>query len=329
MRVKCKDCGSVQDLSESTNCEFCGNFIKIEVASKIYQKDTDGELGGLIDLSLTAIDAGNWIEAISYFNQILQKDPKNSNAWLGKGIATVNTSKIGDLKIKEAISYWKNAITHSENIESMSKRVSKEIHSTVKSFYPILENHFVKFVSVDSTYGDHLNRYILLNSALDYANQLDPKNLEIIKTGIKLSYRMNPKTLATKKPKYGKLSKREEISWKALATTRENHLTRDIRNSFIEKMKLADLKFYEDYIQRQKEIKEYESSDKKKYTKLGVIGVIAGFIGAAITPLIMDDTDPNYTGGIFWMFFIPFALVMGLGKSLVGIDESKKPKELF
>jgi hypothetical protein len=140
---------------------------------------------------------------------------------------------------------------------------------------------------------------------------------------------MNPKTLATKKPKYGKLSKREEISWKALATTRENHLTRDIRNSFIEKMKLADLKFYEDYIQRQKEIKEYESSDNKKYTKLGVIGVIAGFIGAAITPLIMDDTDPNYTGALFWMFFIPFVLVMGLGKSLVGIDESKKPKELF
>ena len=31
MRVKCKDCGSVQNLSESTNCEFCGNFIKIEV----------------------------------------------------------------------------------------------------------------------------------------------------------------------------------------------------------------------------------------------------------------------------------------------------------
>jgi len=45
--------------------------------------------------------------------------------------------------------------------------------------------------------------------------------------------------------------------------------------------------------------------------------------------LIMDDTDPNYTGALFWMFIIPFALVMGLGKSLVGIDESKKPKELF
>ena len=94
-------------------------------------------------------------------------------------------------------------------------------------------------------------------------------------------------------------------------------------------MKLADLKFYEEYIQRQKEIKEYESSDKKKTTKLGVIGAIVGLIGASITPLIMDDTDPNYTGALFWMFIIPFALVMGLGKSLVGIDESKKPKELF
>lgn len=329
MRGKCKDCGSVQNLSESTNCQFCGNFIEIEVASKNYQKDTDGELGGLIDLSLTAMDAGNWIEAISYFNQILQKDTKNSNAWLGKGIATVNTSKIGDLKIKEALSYWENAMTHSENMESMSKRVSKEIHSTVKSFYPILENHFVKFVSVDSTYGEHLTRYILLNSALDYANKLDPNNLEIIKTGIKLSYRMNPKTLATKKPKYGELSKREKISWKALATTKENHLTRDIRNSFIEKMKQADLKFYEDYIQRRKEIEEYKSTDLKKTKKLGVIASIAGIIVAVISSLIIDDKDPNFNGILFWMFIIPFGLVMVFGSSLVGIDKSKEPKELF
>ena len=46
----------------------------------------------------TAIEATNWEEALQYFNRVLEKEITNSDAWLGKGIAIVYTSKIGEIK---------------------------------------------------------------------------------------------------------------------------------------------------------------------------------------------------------------------------------------
>jgi hypothetical protein len=190
MQVKCTSCGATQSISVNQNCDFCGNLIELESAKNNYQSYLNGESGNLMVMAETAIEATNWEEAFQFFNQVLIKDIANSDAWLGKGIAIVYTSKIGDLKINEAIAYWKNAIKHSPNQEAMGKRVAKEINEVVNNFYPNLENHFLQFKDLDNSYQELVSKFVILEAALEYAVKLDSSNNIYPKTGYNLCKRV-------------------------------------------------------------------------------------------------------------------------------------------
>jgi hypothetical protein len=190
MQVKCTSCGASQNISQAQNCDFCGNLIELESAKNNYQSFLNGESGNLMAMAETAIEATNWEEALQFFNQVLTRDITNSDAWLGKGIAIVYTSKIGELKITEAIAYWKNALKHSLNQEAMGKRVAKEINEVVNKFYPSLENHFIQFKDLDNSYSELVAKFVILEKAIDYATQLDSTNIKYCETGYSLCSRV-------------------------------------------------------------------------------------------------------------------------------------------
>jgi hypothetical protein len=190
MQIKCTSCGAAQELAPNNQCSFCGSTVETEKAQENYNYSTSGELGNLMMMAETAIDATNWEEALSFYNQALTKDITNSDAWLGKGIAIVYTSKIGDIKTTEAIAYWKNAIKHASNSEAMGKRVAKEINTVVNSFYPTMENHYKQFHNLDDSYQELVSRFVILENAQDYATQLDPENINYYETGFNLCKRV-------------------------------------------------------------------------------------------------------------------------------------------
>jgi uncharacterized protein YdaT len=148
------------------------------------------ETGNLMAMAETAIEATNWDEALQYFNRVLEKDITNSDAWLGKGIAIVYTSKIGELKTTEAIAYWKNALKHSENQDAMGKRVAKEINAVVNAFYPVMENHFIQYKDLSNSYQELVAKFVTLEKAQEYATQLDNDNIVYFETGNNLCKRV-------------------------------------------------------------------------------------------------------------------------------------------
>ena len=190
MQVKCTSCGASQNINESQNCSYCGNLIEIETGKANYQSTMKSETGNLMAMAETAIDATNWEEALQYFNRVLEKDITNSDAWLGKGIAIVYTSKIGELKINEAIAYWKNALKHATNQDAMSKRVAKEINEVVIAFYPVIENHFIQYKDLNNSYQELVAKFVTLEKAQDYATQLDNDNIVYFETGHNLCKRV-------------------------------------------------------------------------------------------------------------------------------------------
>jgi hypothetical protein len=190
MQIKCTSCGATQELAANHQCGYCGSAIEQEKAQENYKLSTTGEIGNLMMMAETAVDATNWEEALQYYNKALEKVITNSDAWLGKGIAMVNTSKIGDIKTKEAIAYWKNAIKHAENAEAMGKRVAKEINTVVKAFYPAIENHYIEFKELDNSYQELVSRFATLESAQDYATQLEAENISYHETGYTLCKRV-------------------------------------------------------------------------------------------------------------------------------------------
>lgn len=186
MQIKCTSCGATQELAANHQCWYCGSTIEQEKAQENYKSSTTGEVGNLMMMAETAVDATNWEEALQYYNKALEKDITNSDAWLGKGIAIVYTSKIGDIKTKEAIAYWKNAIKHAENSDAMGKRVAKEINTVVNAFYPAIENHYKEFNELEDSYRELVSRFDTLENALDYATQLDSDEISYPETGYEL-----------------------------------------------------------------------------------------------------------------------------------------------
>ena len=98
MNVKCVSCGASQIWDEKGRCSYCGSGIDVDASTLNYQKFLQGDTGNLMIMAETAVEATNWDEALGYYNKVLEKEISNSDAWLGKGIATVYTSKIGNIK---------------------------------------------------------------------------------------------------------------------------------------------------------------------------------------------------------------------------------------
>ena len=81
---------------------------------------------------------------------------------------------------------WKTAIKFAKNPDAMKKRVSAEINNVVTSFYPTLENYFVKTAERENAVIQHYERFILLESALDVALTLNPQSVGIAQNGLDL-----------------------------------------------------------------------------------------------------------------------------------------------
>lgn len=189
--IKCKSCGAVQEISnDTTNCSYCGSSIEIKQSQDFYTQTTKSEYGNFLMMAETAEEATNYEEAINYYNKILEKDTTYSDAWLGKGNCIIYTSKIGDIRMKEALTYWKNALKHSANQDAMSKRVAKEINTVVKSFYPIIENHFIEYRTLANSYQELVTKFVILEKALAYSIQLDNDNIMYFETGHDLCKRV-------------------------------------------------------------------------------------------------------------------------------------------
>jgi len=186
MQLKCNSCGAVQSLSETTKCNYCSNEIIIEKAKEFYDTSISSESGSLIMIAETALEAGNNKEAIDYYNKSIEKNLNNSDAWLGKGIATLYSSTLGDIKIMEAISYWKNAIKFATEQSAMQKRVSTIINNTVLTFYPNIENHYREFKDVKNSYTEFVEKFLLLENALSFAISVDENNQIILENGYDL-----------------------------------------------------------------------------------------------------------------------------------------------
>src|SRR5436190_7463247 len=128
----CTSCGAAVNLAagqDEINCTYCGTVVKRPEAEAQFAEVKNSKFGGTLLIAETAQEGGSYTEAISYYNKLIEQEPTFADAWLNKGICMVRTSKIGDLKIGEAIGSWKAAIKFAKNPDAMKKRVATEINN--------------------------------------------------------------------------------------------------------------------------------------------------------------------------------------------------------
>tara|TARA_B100000780_G_C21123553_1_gene455384 strand:- start:1216 stop:2367 length:1152 start_codon:yes stop_codon:yes gene_type:complete len=182
-QVKCKSCGASQEIDKDQDCGYCGTLMIFKESQEFYDEVTSGEFGNFLIMADTALEAEDYTEAINYYNKILEKDIKYADAWLGKANGMIYTSKIGDIRMKEALTYWKNSVKYSQNKDSMRLRVGTEINRVTNLFFPNILNHYIEFSGTDNAYGELAVRFITLESGIRYACEICPENVEFFKTG--------------------------------------------------------------------------------------------------------------------------------------------------
>jgi tetratricopeptide (TPR) repeat protein len=212
MNIKCAICGGNQKFTQVPTCYYCENFIEIGDAPYFLKPTISETISKYLYRAQKAIDDRNWEEAIFYFKKILKKDIKNSDAWFGIGFCTIRTSTLANLKFNEAITYWEYAINCASNPSAMRKRITKEVNNLVGKFYLSIENHFLRFIELNKSYYDYLSRFLILESAINYASELNPENYTILENGFDLCVRVSSFNSPQNKSIYFSMLEKGKIS---------------------------------------------------------------------------------------------------------------------
>lgn len=328
MQLKCNSCGAVQSLNDSSKCTYCGNAIIVEDARKYLDLTNNSETGNLITMAESALEAGNTSEAINYYNKALEKGTSNSDAWLGKGISTVLSSTIGDIKTNEAITYWKNAIKFANDPSAMSKRVAVIINNTVIDFYPSIERHYIEFNDVKGAYTEFIDKFLILDYALSYAVTIDKDNIDLYENGYNLCQKVL--NAREKSNDYKNKSFLDEETKKVLMNLDFVMIPKElfeIEKKYVSEINRLDpsralIPFIvkKENIEKEKsdqdlQIKAEQEVHLKKGTKYASIGFVIGLIGGTIFSFLVGENSLliSIRDGIFFgvCFFVFVAAVFG------------------
>lgn len=132
--IQCELCGATDIIKDGDLfvCQSCGMKYTPESAKKMMIEGTVDVQGtvkidatcsveNFLDLSRSAIEAGNGEAAIEYANKALEIAPKDSRAWLLKMKAVELIATVGDLKLKDMLESGKNAMAFADNDELKAK----------------------------------------------------------------------------------------------------------------------------------------------------------------------------------------------------------------
>ena len=163
--LTCEMCGST-DLVKQDGvfvCQSCGTKYSVEEAKKMMVEgtvsvkgtvvvDNSGSIDNFFHMANNAADAGNYKEAESYCNKILEINPKHSGAWLLKGKSAVWQSTIANTRLDECINCFTNAVDNAsdDELSDIKLKVKEETETISKALTQHFCNHFEEFPKSDS-----------------------------------------------------------------------------------------------------------------------------------------------------------------------------------
>ncbi|EMK5745689.1 tetratricopeptide repeat protein [Proteus mirabilis] len=137
-------------------------------------------------LARTAALAGNYEEALNYFNKVLEIDPANVNAWFGKGEASGWLSTVSNLRFGEMTVAFESALKFSDYSDELKKECAKSINEIVTACYSICKNHVIEFVALQDTWTNYIQQAQQMISMYELAHAYDPENKVILENIITL-----------------------------------------------------------------------------------------------------------------------------------------------
>jgi tetratricopeptide (TPR) repeat protein len=103
-------------------------------------------------MASNASQAGNYAEAESYCNKIIEINPKHSRAWQLKGTAAGWQSTLANVRIEESMNCFNNAIEYanSEEADEVKSAIANDAYSLSVAIVQLACNHFSEFPDNDT-----------------------------------------------------------------------------------------------------------------------------------------------------------------------------------
>jgi tetratricopeptide (TPR) repeat protein len=176
--AKCPSCGGdlqVPDDRDHVKCMYCGGAVIIRQA---IQLASGVNVPNLMALAGAAAAAQNPKEAYDYYTKVLEYDPRNSEAWFGKGESAGWMSTVAQLRTPEMIAALTNALKYAPDSDkpALRLRCGDAITTVSAACYSISKKHLDQFCEVDRIWPAHLRNCDALLDALDSGLAFHPAN---------------------------------------------------------------------------------------------------------------------------------------------------------
>ncbi len=172
--AKCPNCAGdlrLPDDKKQVICMYCG--------FDIFVRDVVGtsgvDISNLLQLAASSEKAGNHQEAYDYFTKVLEYERGNPVALLGKAIAAGNLSTSGNFRFSE--------LNHGvlAAIEQVDNERRSELKVEAAQNIEVVCSNFSIF-KLGNSEQDHVVERLAIVHSLELAHDLDPTNVEVIKS---------------------------------------------------------------------------------------------------------------------------------------------------
>lgn len=146
----------------------------------------------LLTLAKNAEETGNYSEARDYYTRVLENQPNNCDALVGKGVCSLYGSNLNDIKSDELIGYISKAIDCKKKEQNISdEEINKFVVDSVKALYKAAtlvfqasQSHYNEYWKLENSapeYWDRLSKVIKI--FLYVIGLAEPKNIQQTEDG--------------------------------------------------------------------------------------------------------------------------------------------------
>lgn len=198
--AKCTQCGAnieVDDAKEAGICKYCGTAFVTEKAITNYNTYVNNNFAGanidnLLTLAKNAEETGNYSEARDYYTRVLENQPGNCDALVGKGVCSLYGSNLNDIKSDELIGYISKAIDYKKKEQNISgEEIDKFIIDSIKALYKAAtlvfqasQSHYYEYWKLESSAPEYWDRLGKVIKIFLYVIELaEPENIQQTEKG--------------------------------------------------------------------------------------------------------------------------------------------------
>lgn len=183
-KIVCELCGSNEFTKDDDGlfvCDYCQTkYTPAQAKSMLVEGtvsiDKSQEHASLLSLANVAWEAGNFVEALSYSNRVLEIDPASKAAWLLKGKSAARLSSLNEVRFIEMTSAFSQAILNStpEDEDELSSELSMLMTQTCSGIFEASLKNVQANPNQAQVLQDHFGRSQEMIDTLNKAYEVSP-----------------------------------------------------------------------------------------------------------------------------------------------------------